>query len=377
MLSNQQELLDRGDLTFQLMQNIFQIYELPLFEDEYAYLYSDFVDSDDQQDIVQETRAIIRCVSKKLAIDFTTDSQLFTNLFAHLSLRLGKKRVFANEYNPFVDDIKSEHRDLFAAIEEACKVIITGNPNLINDSFIAYIALHFLVFFERKEKENQAVHIVYICSTGLGVTSLIQQTVMEEIPNIEKVDFASILDANKTIKEKKPDIVVSIFPLEDINLPFVKVHALLTKEDIQAIKDAINNISKKSNTVKRKNKTLTQRNFQELKDVSQDLIVKGFVVYQSLIGVFRNNISNELKEAFLLHVFLMVQRIYFDGQYADEGHFNKEDFKERKADLQQIEKIFAENELSVNQAEIIALLQYINGGEETYGALNEGRRENH
>ncbi|MDH6363218.1 transcriptional antiterminator [Enterococcus sp. PF1-24] len=359
MLANQNRLSERNDLTFQLMKEVFQLYELPLLEDEYSYLFSDAFEFNNQQDIVQITKEIIDAVSKKLKISFASDPQLFTNLFAHLSLRLGKKRVFVNEYNPFIEDIKRMHPELFEAIEEACKEIITSAPNLVNESFVAYIALHFLVFFEREQKEKQFVRAVYICSTGLGVTSLIKQTIMEEIPNIEVVDFASVLNAEDIIKEKKPDLVISIFPMEDIGVPFVKVHALPTKEDIQTIKTIIKGMASETIAVQKKQKISKRGNFKELKETSLDLIVKGFVIYQKLMSLFYDELIDEFKDAFLLHVFLMVHRIYFDEQYKDEGYISKEDFYSYGKYVEHIEKVFIENELSVSQAEIIALLQYI------------------
>ncbi|MFS0952708.1 hypothetical protein ACFC3A_14085, partial [Enterococcus thailandicus] len=83
---------------------------------------------------------------------------------------------------------------------------------LINDSFVAYIALHFLVSYEREE-DLRSVRAVYICSTGLGVTSLIKQKINEELNNITIVAFASVLNAQEMIATKDPDLVISIFPI--------------------------------------------------------------------------------------------------------------------------------------------------------------------
>ena len=74
--------------------------------------------------MVQLTKQVIESVSKELNYPFVNDRQLFTNLFAHLSLRFTKKHLFINEYNPFSEEIKGKHPALFLAIQSACKQLI-------------------------------------------------------------------------------------------------------------------------------------------------------------------------------------------------------------------------------------------------------------
>lgn len=363
ILTDQQRLLTKEDLTFELMAAVFQRYELPLLKDEYDYLYSDCFVLKDQQDIALVTKEIISGVSEELDVRFTSDPRLFTNLFAHLSLRLGKRKVFINEYNPFIDDIKKMHPELFEVVFETCKKLITSTPSLVNESFVAYITLHFLVFFERERKEKQLVQAVYICSTGLGVTSLIKQTIMQEIPDIEVVDFASILNAEEVIREKQPDIVISIFPIENIDIPCVKVHALPTKEDIQQIKETIQHFQNAQPVVKKHKEPLQKNKETNPKRVSRDLIVKGFIVYQKLMELFDKELLEDFRDAFLLHVFLMVHRISFDEQYKAEGTIRSEDSARYERHEEAISALFNENGLAVNQAEIITLLQYFKRNE--------------
>ncbi|MHC1859248.1 PRD domain-containing protein, partial [Escherichia coli] len=85
----------------------------------------------------QLTKQVIESVSKELNYPFVNDRQLFTNLFAHLSLRFTKKHLFINEYNPFSEEIKGKHPALFLAIQSACKQLIQRSVLLVNDSFCA------------------------------------------------------------------------------------------------------------------------------------------------------------------------------------------------------------------------------------------------
>lgn len=361
ILSNQNVLEQKEELPFLLMQKVFSHYELPILADEYLYIYSDVFVANNQQDIVQLTEKLIKDVSANINFPFYRDRQLFTNLFAHLSLRLTKKHLFINEYNPFVDDIKAKYPELFIAIQEASQNDIGGSALLINDSFIAYIALHFLVAYEKNLHGINVVRIVYVCSTGLGVTSLIEQKILEEVSNVEIAGFASVLNATEAIEEKNPDLVLSIFPVETINRPFIKVNPLPTKSDIQAIQDEVNKIlaDARSGKVPRLIPRRQVKEKQGIEVESRDLLVKAYIVYEELLKVFENKLNLAYKEAFLLHVMLMVHRITFEGQYENKGNIVKETLLSQQTLVENIENIFAKNDLMVNQAEITALLNYI------------------
>ncbi|MFK4567990.1 BglG family transcription antiterminator [Enterococcus sp. UD-01] len=361
MLGNQSMLEQKLEVPFLLMKKVFAYYELPLLADEYLYVYSDVFVANNQQDIVSLTEALITQVSKEMDIPFYQDRQLFTNLFAHLSLRLTKKHLFINEYNPFVDDIKAKYPQLFSAIQHASQNELVGSALLINDSFIAYIALHFLVAYEKNLLEENVVRIVYVCSTGLGVTSLIEQKILEEVSNVEIAGFASVLNAAEVIEAKNPDLVLSIFPIDSVNRPFIKVNPLPTEADIHNIQEEVNKIltQPKSGKVPRLIPRKQIKENQGIEAESRDLLVKTYIIYEELLKVFGKKLLQEYKEAFLLHVMLMVHRITFDSQYENEGNVVKETLLTQQKLVEQIEQIFAKNELMVNQAEITALLNYI------------------
>lgn len=357
LLTNQQFLAEQQELPYLLMKSVFDLYELPLLEDEYLYIYSDAFEKNEEQDILTLTEELIRTVSQELELPFDKDTQLFTDLFAHLSLRLSRKQKFINEYNPFLDDIKAKYPKLFAAIKKASQEQIDGSALLINDSFIAYIALHFLVSYE-KEQERKVVRLVYICSTGLGVTNLIQQRVREELHNVEIASFASILNAKEIIAEKDPDLVISIFPIEGIDRRFIKVHPLPTEKDIEQIREEVKKILEQENKRPRLVPRKTAAAYQSAENLSRDVIVKGYIIYEELLQSFDHQLTKEYQEAFLLHVFLMVHRIIFDQQYENDGNIATQALLEQKELVGKIETVFSNNDLSINRAEISALLNY-------------------
>ncbi|MEQ4551821.1 transcriptional antiterminator, partial [Weissella sp. GP1] len=205
---------------------------------------------------------------------------------------------------------------------------------------------------------------VYICSTGLGVTSLIKQKINEELNNITIVAFASVLNAQEMIATKDPDLVISIFPINGIDRPFIKVHPLPTEQDLKKIQQIIKKILASSNQQERHNLNLreTSINKDTLEDFSKELILKAYTIYERLLVILEAELIQEYREAFLLHVFLMVHRITFDQQYMAEGRQVDQIILDKGTLVGKIEAVFAENNLGINQSEISALFSYIKEG---------------
>lgn len=270
-------------------------------------------------------------------------------------MKLTSKYQFTNEYNPFVDDIKKNHLALFNAIYEASKDEISSDPAIVNDSFVAYIALHFLVSLETENVVSRNVRIVYVCSTGLGVTNLVQKKIQEEIDNVEIAGFTSYLNAAVTIRSLEPDLVVSIFPLNVSDTPVIRVSPLPSKQDIEKIKNEVVKLGGKLQEHKTPNKAA--ESITNLKDGSCDIILKGFAIFESIKTLLPENFDSQYLDALLLHVLMSVHRIYFAEQYDQKNDHKLTDDEMRQ--FQQVKDIYGENGLSINQSEILALGEYL------------------
>ena len=357
VLSQKTRFEQRNEVPLLLLQEVFERYDLPLLADEYFYIYSDLFGTHQRQDMVQLTKQVIESVSKELNYPFVNDRQLFTNLFS--------------------EEIKGKHPALFLAIQCACKQLIQRSVLLVNDSFCAYIALHFLAAQERQQQEAKVVRIVYVCSTGLGVTSLIEQKILEEVPNVELAGFASVLNATEVIQAEKPDLVLSIFPIEEMTYPFIKVSPLLTDTDLSLIREEVDKIllgKRQGKGTARSTKSDVIEKNERIQ--SQDLLVKAYIIYEELKRMFQTKLLSEYQEAFLLHVLLMTHRITFNKQY-EEIPCNREVFHESQEEIRQIECLFAKNELPVNHAEISALLNYLEQPKEEEDGTSNGSTGDH
>ena len=89
---------------------------------------------------------------------------------------------------------------------------------------------------------------MYVCSSGLGATRLLEKVVQENIPYIVSVGFASVINYQVKIRELEPDIVISIFPLEKVdNTTIIQVNPIPNESDLSEIKARISRLKPKIN----------------------------------------------------------------------------------------------------------------------------------
>ncbi|PRO86880.1 hypothetical protein C6Y10_00120 [Lactiplantibacillus pentosus] len=351
---------DKATLPYKLFSSIIQHYDFPMLNDEYDYLLRGVNPRFDDQNIARLTRQIIKAVGQQTGQAFVQDSQLQVNLFSHLLTKLSNKYKFTNEYNPFVKDLKKRNLHLFEAVHAALREYVSSNPAVINDSFVAFVTLHFLVSMDGKHITKNA-RIIYVCSTGLGVTSLIKKEIERNISNVEIAGFASMNNVGEKIAALKPDLLVSIFPITRQDIPVIQVNPLPSPDDLRRIQEAVAQI------LDVKPDSLTQvsvgyKGDDTVEDITHTLLLTGTVIYNELWRYLRTRIQESYQEAFMIHIMMAVHRIYFHHSY-DAQMASLKDVKAGATDVQKIKEIFSHNQLDISTTEISAILQYTRMGE--------------
>ncbi|MFB7141650.1 BglG family transcription antiterminator [Gottfriedia sp. NPDC056225] len=348
------------DFVLQVVENVFAEAELPLLESEFIYISQGMFEEIKQIDLAFVTKQIIKYVSNKERIDYESDLKLYSNLLGHLSLRIHSGTTYRVEINPFAEEINKNHPTLVQAIKEACQLYIGNYVMLAQQSFITFIALHFLVSNQNKLGAKKQAKTLYVCATGHGVARLIKNKVEKEIPGIDIFAYCSIMEVNEICKKEQIDLIISVLPIE-ANVPVIVVNPIPTKSDLKVIKKAVGKIVSYEN--RQLDDLLTNGFYKEETEssemISQEIIVKGYEVYQDIVLEFFNGTDEQNKRnALMMHIFLMVHRCYFDKQY-DYFAYNdgKLDWKYESTRLK-LREILEKSNLRLNDAELVALLQY-------------------
>lgn len=349
---------DVSKFILSFMEKVYAALELPLLENEFLYLSGEIDKGFKGMDLIQATNKIIETVSEREGIDYKRDPKLFSNLYAHLSLRLQRGMFNIAENNPFAEEIKRNHPELFESILEACQIHLGMSVKASQDAFASLIALHFLTSFENTFSKRKKVRALYVCSTGRGVARLIKNRVEKEIHDIDLVAYCSIMEVEKVCGKEKVDLIISVFPIQS-DIPVILVDAIPTKRDIEAIREKVTEFIKMhphqpSHLLFEENGLINE----ESENVSQEIILKGFEVLHEILSDFKDDIEETRMQALQLHIFLMVHRCYFDKQYDDFLYTNHPITEKNKRDLRTIKEILEEKELNVHKSELLALLQY-------------------
>ncbi|MBL3717019.1 HTH domain-containing protein [Lactococcus garvieae] len=337
------------------LAQVYHHFDLEMTREEVRYVLSE-QGGMDKVDVNSFTTCIIQGVSQSINFNFEKDSQLFQNLYTHFSLRFSKENMYLNEYNPFVQEIKKKQEKIFLAVKQALKESFPQNFDF-DDSFVAYVSLHFIASKERETLYGKKIQVLYVCSTGVGVASFIQQKIAKEVQGIEIVGFASVINCRRFVEKLQPDLVISVFPIDNIAVPVIEVEALVSKGDLLSIQEQVN-LLLNAGLGSESDRFSKQGGKEKSEEMSRNVIFYGYMIYEELTLLLKDKLNPEYKEGFLLHVLLMVHRVMFEQQYQEFGKLDDAEL------TKQVREVFRTRDLEINDAEIFALTQYFSKASE-------------
>lgn len=192
------------------------------------YIFSSKVidKSNVSKNFMMKTKKFISRMSETTNYNYNNDLELLKTLSTHLEVA-GLRIDFGLEiYNPFQKYVLEHDLYLFIAVQDNIGIIFNKK---VPDSEIAFIVTHFMASKERmKTKKN----VLIVCSSGIGISSLLEQRIKNNFPQYNVIGTASIADIKKY---KNIDLIISTVNLKNI-----------TDKEFVVIKpfDDINNINK-------------------------------------------------------------------------------------------------------------------------------------
>ncbi|MFS0780404.1 BglG family transcription antiterminator [Bacillus sp. 1P06AnD] len=331
----------------------------PMLEEEFLYIDDEMKTMWKDLDIAAATQQIIKYTSIRENNRYRQDPTLFSNLLPHLSSRLRHGTTYLLEENPFRDEIQNSHPSLIKTLDQAAKKYLSPHGVIIHDSFITLMALHFIASNERETSKKDRIQALYVCSTGRGVARIIKNKVEREIKGIDVIAHCSVREVEKMCTLQKVDVIISVFPIE-AKKPVLVVDPALSQRDILVIQQFIENETGAPCPPIPDYQSANSGPLPETAEgICEDIIVKGFQMAQELDALMGIKLCDERKPAFMMHVFLMVHRYYFQKQYDYFQFQPSESFEGDMHIKKEINKIAGRHHMKLNESEIAALLQYI------------------
>lgn len=174
-------------------------------------------------------------------LDFSDQESLKRFLYLHIKPMLHRLRNKESEENPLKDEIKKKF-PLATEISFLLRSEIKETFDLqMNDSEIAYIALHIAAALE---VQYTPAKVVLVSDLGASPLQLMQSKLTNHFANkINVINAYTVYEFQNLYQAKKLpecDLVISTSHLKaDLSVPMIKISPLVMREDISSVKHYI------------------------------------------------------------------------------------------------------------------------------------------
>ncbi len=330
----------------------FEQSNLEITNDEFIYIYRNALLNNQHENLIDITNHIIDYVSRKLSIPFYNDSTLQSNLLFHLSNKFTEDNAILLENNPFMEDLKTKHGYLYHPVKQACEKFM--QHNLPSEVISSFVTLHFLVSLETNFTNSTPLKALYVCASGRGVARVVKNHVEKEVPQIKVTQYCGLDDLEEVTKIETFDLIISVFPIETAT-PTVWVEPVPTERNIRELRNKVSELTGEGQLPLERITTMNEDNHCNPEELSREIILEAMELYLELKQTFHGRIKQNMEDAFLMHIFLMVHRIKFSMEY---DHLVNTPFIET-SDYLKIDNIFKKQGIHTGVDEKKAILFYI------------------
>lgn len=175
------------------------------------------------------------------------DDQLINDLSIHLEPALHRFQVGLQAFNPYTREIIKLYPQAFEMAFELAQKINQRFMVRMDKNEIAYLALHFEAYLERKQPSSpvqNTVSIVVVCSTGMGTARLLTQRIKRYFKKL--VSIKRVISVSELFRTKiSEDLVVSTLPLEIPNKQVIVIEPFFSQDERDLLKKQIMEIQQR------------------------------------------------------------------------------------------------------------------------------------
>ncbi|UGB30343.1 MULTISPECIES: BglG family transcription antiterminator [Bacillaceae] len=186
-------------------------------------------------EIAYLVQRLIEQVEKLTGKGLKHDQSLFQGLLAHLQPAIYRLKQGMKITNPLLQEIKRDYQELFRVVQKAVSVSLPFEK--VPDEEIGYLVLHFGAALN-KRKTVKKLKALIICSSGIGTSKMLATQINNQFPHIAELKNISAFEL-RDINVSEYDLILSTIPIEDISSDYLLVSPILTTDELNKIKDYI------------------------------------------------------------------------------------------------------------------------------------------
>ena len=220
-------------LLVKLLESEFNI-EIPQSEKEYLNLHVLAIEGGEiDLDSPVFDNGLVKSLKREL-VDY--DDILLKNLAIHLRAVIKRKNLNITIVNPYKAEIFSEYPQ---AVDTATNLLINLSKNYavgLNEDEVAYVAMHFQAYMERKKESlKKQLSVAIVCSTGYGTAAFLSQRLKRLFGS--QINIKRTMSLEELIYEKvNVDLIISTIPIKTNQGNVIYVSPFLKDEDISLLK---------------------------------------------------------------------------------------------------------------------------------------------
>lgn len=191
--------------------------ELP--ESELAYLAIHLMEDENRYtddkapkelgfDLEDSVREIIYITGKRLNTTILCDDQLMSGLRQHINPALYRLTMGLEVRNPIINDIKEYYKDLYEAVDYACRLVFSKYNLIIPANEVGYVTMHVGAALERQHGFESRLRVLVICPNGISTAKILYGKLKSKFPEIDEVVVCSLREMDEKIKGNY-DIILS------------------------------------------------------------------------------------------------------------------------------------------------------------------------
>lgn len=187
---------------------------------------------DDSQRDIQLFELALHLVDlfeRQTSCDISEKNELVNSLYMHFKLSMYYHQLSIQISNTLLEDVKENYGNLYQMIKNLCESMDDEFPFILTDSEISYITMHFGGHLKQVQGKFYAlIRVLIVCPSGISTSTLLKREVEDLYANVTVI--AATAAENIAQYKENIDFIVSTIDL-DTDIPWIKVNAILTKDD--------------------------------------------------------------------------------------------------------------------------------------------------
>lgn len=187
---------------------------------------------DDSQRDIQLFELALHLVDlfeRQTSCDISEKNELVNSLYTHFKLSMYYYQLSIQISNTLLEDVKENYGNLYQMIKNLCESMDDEFPFFLTDSEISYITMHFGGHLKQVQGKFYAlIRVLIVCPSGISTSTLLKREVEDLYANVTVI--AATAAENIAQYKENIDFIVSTIDL-DTDIPWIKVNAILTKDD--------------------------------------------------------------------------------------------------------------------------------------------------